>query len=60
MMLKMNKKLKKILEETTEREKIRLFYELGKFFLNNSEDIDESLEELYDDIANVINDIEKL
>jgi hypothetical protein len=33
MMIKMNKKLKGIMEETTEREKIRLFYELGKYFL---------------------------
>ena len=60
MMIKMNKKLKTIMEDTTEREKIRLFYELGKHFLENSNDIDECLEELYDDIANVINDIDNL
>lgn len=59
-MLPMNEKLEKVMKNTDELEKIRLFYELAKYFLNNSEDIDEELEDLYDDIANVVNDIESL
>lgn len=60
MMLPMNKKLEKVMKNTDDLEKIRLFYELAKYFLDNSEDIDEELEDLYDDIANVVNDIENL
>ena len=60
MMIPMNKKLEKIMKDTGELEKIRLFYELAKFFLDNSEDIDEELEDLYADIANVVNDIDSL
>ena len=59
MMQPMNKKLNKVMKETTEKEKITLFYELGKFFLDTDE-IDEELEDLFAEIANVVNAIENL
>lgn len=61
MMQKMNTKLKNIMKDTTEREKIRLFYELGKHFVDTvGDDYDDSLEDLFADIANVVQDIENL
>lgn len=60
MMLPMNQKLENVMKDTNELEKIRLFYELAKYFLEHSEDIDEELEDLYDDIANIVSDIESL
>ena len=60
MMMKMNKKLKKVMDETTDREKIKLFYELAKYIVNNAEAEDDDMENLFDDIANVINDIDNL
>lgn len=63
MMLPMNKKLNKVIANTTDEEKIRLFYELGKYFLNetaNEQIEDKDMQTLYDDIANVVQDIENL
>ena len=61
MMIKMNKKLNNIMKNTTEKEKIRLFYELAKFFLETvGDDYDDNLEDLFSDIANVVQDIENL
>lgn len=62
MMIKMNKKLKDIMSNTTEREKIRLFYELAKFFneKDDGEYENDKMEELFADIANVVNDIENI
>lgn len=34
-MIEKNKKIEKILEELDDKEKIRVFYELGKYFLAN-------------------------
>jgi hypothetical protein len=61
-MIKMNKKLKDIMSNTTEREKIRLFYELAKFFneKDDGEYENDKMEELFADIANVVNDIENI
>jgi hypothetical protein len=61
-MIKMNKKLKDIISNTTEREKIRLFYELAKFFneKDDGEYENDKMEELFADIANVVNDIENI
>ena len=54
--------IKNILDNTTEKEKCNLFYALAKYFKDTAEDYyeDEELENLYDDIANVVNDIECL
>ena len=59
-MIAMNNKLEKIMNETTDTEKIRLFYELAKYIVDNTEAEDDDMENLFDDIANVINDIENL
>ena len=60
MMIPMNEKLYKVMSNTNDKEKIRLFYELGKYFLENVDDSSDGLETLFDDIANVVNDIENL
>lgn len=60
MMTNMNDKLNKVMKETTDIEKIRLFYELAKYIVKNTEAEDDDMENLFDDIANVINDIENL
>lgn len=60
MMIDMNEKLEKVMNETTDVEKIRLFYELAKYIVNNTEAEDEDMENLFDDITNVVNDIENL
>ena len=60
MMVNMNEKLNKVMSETTDTEKIRLFYELAKYIVNNTEAEDDDMENLFDDIANVVNDIENL
>ena len=61
-MIEKNKKIEKILEELDDKEKIRVFYELGKYFLVNMDynELDHDMQNLLDDIANVINDVEKL
>ena len=60
-MIDMNKKLEKIMKETTDTEKIRLFYELAKYIVYNADETeDDDMENLFEDIANVINDIENL
>ena len=61
MMIEMNKNLQKVMDETTDKEKIRLLYELSKHIVSNvGETDDDDMENLFDDIANVINDIENL
>ena len=61
MMNPMNEKLNKVMEETTDKEKIRLFYEFGKYFLDSTEETeDKDMNNLFDEIANVINAIENL
>lgn len=61
MMQQMNEKLNKVMEETTDKEKIRLFYELGKYIVANADTTDDSdMEDLFDEIANVINVIDNL
>lgn len=59
-MIDMNEKLEKIMKEITDTEKIRLFYELAKYIVNNAEAEDDDMENLFNDIANVVNDIENL
>lgn len=63
MMVEMNSKLKKVMTDTTDKEKIRLFYELAKYItfdISKFEDEDEDIDNLFGDIINVINDIENL
>lgn len=60
-MICMNETLEKIMVETTDKEKIRLLYELSKYIVCNiGETDDDDMENLIEDIANVINDIENL
>lgn len=59
-MIGMNEKLNKVMNETTDTEKIRLFYELAKYIVNNTEAEDDDMENLFNDIANVVNDIENM
>lgn len=62
MMEAMNKKLENVMKETTDKEKIRLFYELAKYIVDNigADSEDDDMNNLFNDIANVVNDIEKL
>ena len=60
MMINMNEKLNRVMSETTDKEKIKLFYELAKYIVNNTEAEDDDMENLFNDIANVVNDIENL
>ena len=60
MMVSMNEKLNKVMSETTDVEKIRLFYELAKYIVDNTEAEDDDMENLFNDIANIVNDIENL
>lgn len=61
MMVNMNEKLNKVMAETTDKEKIRLFYELAKYMVTNIDVTDDKdMENLFDDIAGIVNDIENL
>ena len=60
-MINTNKKIENVMNGTTDTEKIRLFYELAKYILCNAGETDDSdMENLFEDIANVVNDIENL
>lgn len=53
--------LKNIMDNLSDREKIRLFYELAKYINKNAEDTnDTEMNALFADIQNVITDIENL
>lgn len=61
MMVEMTNKMQKFFEEMTSQQKIRMFYELANYIINNAEDVeDEDMNNLFDDIANVIHDINNL
>lgn len=63
-MIEKNEKITKMMEELTDKEKIRMFYELAKeiVYLDDREfeELDYDMQELIEDIANVVNDIENL
>lgn len=61
-MVEMTKEMKKSFKEMNDKQKIRMFYELAKYFKGNAKDAyeDSNMETLFDDIANVVNDIENL
>ena len=64
MMIEKNEKITKMMEELSEKEKIRMFYELAKEFADLDEGefeaLDSDMQNLMEDIANVVNDIENL
>ncbi len=60
-MIEMNESLNKIMKETSDKEKIRLFYELAKYINENVEDSDDDeMNNLFADIKTIIDDIENL
>lgn len=63
-MIEKNEKITKMMEELTDKEKIRMFYEIAKEVVSLDEEefdeLDNDMQELIEDITNVINDIEKL
>lgn len=63
-MIEKNEKITKMLNELSDDEKIRIFYELAKEFVDMDDDefesLDKDMQTLFEDIANVINDIKNL
>lgn len=64
MMIEKNEKITKMMEELTDQEKIRMFYELAKEFVylddEEFDEFDDDMQNLIENIANVVNDIENL
>ena len=64
MMIEKNEKITKMMEELTDQEKIRMFYELAKEFVylddEEFDELDDDMQNLIENIANVVNDIENL
>lgn len=62
MMIEMNDKLTNIMNNTDDREKIRLLYELCSYMVGNMDydELDDDMQTLVEDIANVVNDIDNL
>lgn len=61
MMTEMTKQMSDVMKNTNDKQKIRLFYELGKYIKENAgETDDDEMNNLFGDIANVVNDIENL
>lgn len=55
-------KLVQIMNELTDEEKLRMFYELAKYLNSNMEvdEDDDEMVEIADNIANILNSIENL
>lgn len=64
MMIEKNEKITKMMKELSDKEKIRIFYDIAKeiVYLDDGEfeELDNDMQTLIEDIANVINDIENL
>ena len=64
MMMEKTTKIENLLNELTDREKIRLFYEIAKETITMSSDdfdeLDSDMQNLIEDISNVVNDIDNL
>ena len=64
MMIEKNEKITKMMNDLTDKEKIRMFYEIAKEVVSIDEEefdeLDNDMQELIADITNVINDIENL
>jgi hypothetical protein len=60
-MTEMNKEMQKCFDKMSDKQKIRMFYELTKYMHENMEyGEDEDMNNLIENIANVKNDIENL
>lgn len=64
MMIEKNQKIKNMLNNLSDKEKIRMFYELAKEFVDcdeeEFEELDDDMKNLIEDISNVIYDIDTL
>lgn len=63
MMTKMTTEMKKCFNEMTDRQKIRMFYELTKYINNNIDDTnddDPAMDAILADVANIVSDIKAL
>lgn len=64
MMIEKNEKITKMINDLSDKEKIKMFYELAKEIVDMDEDefneLDSDMQELIEDISNVINDIHNL
>ena len=62
MMTRMTAEMKRVFEQMDDNQKIRMFYELGKYIINNVDENqeDSDMQNLFNDITNVVNDIENL
>lgn len=62
MMTRMTAEMKRIFEQMNDKQKIRMFYELAKYIISNVDENveDKDIQDLFDDIANVVNDVENL
>ena len=64
MMIEKNQKIETMLNDLSNKEKIRMFYELAKEFVclddEEFDELDDDMQNLIENIANVVNDIENL
>ena len=60
-MVEMTKEMNTCFNTMDDKQKIRMFYELAKYIVNNTGDAeDEELNQLFSDIQNIVTDIENL
>lgn len=60
-MVEMTKEMNTFFNTMDDKQKIRMFYELAKYIVNNTGDTeDEELNQLFSDIQNIVTDIENL
>lgn len=62
MMTRMTAEMKRLFEQMDDNQKIRMFYELATYIISNvdRDQKDNDMQNLFDDITNVVNDIENL
>lgn len=64
MMIEKNEKITKMLNDLSDKENIRMFYELALEFVgvdeNEFNEFDDDMQNLIADIANIVNDINNL
>lgn len=61
MMQPMTQEMENCFNNMDDTQKIRMFYELAVYITNNADETnDKDMENLFDDIANVVNDINNL
>lgn len=62
MVPRMTAEMKRIFEQMNKDQKVRMFYELAKYISDNANENveDKNMQNLFEDIANVVNDIENL